>query len=380
MTKNCADSSGRFLALCRHGVLSLVIGSALVSTNALADHTELEEGDTEIVSQRFDGPISSRALNGNSQLEDVSADGRYIAFSTEAGVASASVANPKSLIYDRLTDEVELFDPAPGARTGNLMFSDNGQTITFLSDSMDLGGAPVETGTQPNFDLFEFDRATNSTQRLTTGFNFRIRQERETSLGSEEQYVLLQNGTGSDSRPGWYLYDKYTSSISEVLYPTASRAVIAGSGTAFAYYRLLGNVWSLGWQSNSFSAQPVQIEADTSFELVSISYDGQNVVYPKRLADGTQALYLYNVPTGRKDRLLPNANGNLRRAAFSEDNQHLLIESTATNLTGSFDPKWSRRGSICYESGNRAGNTHCASQARRAQPLFCELRRQCHRI
>jgi N-acetylneuraminic acid mutarotase len=221
-----------------------------------------QAGTTEMVSVSETG----QADNSDSQGGSISADGRYVAFSSSALniMPGLTVFQPRVFVKDRQTGVIENISVATDGTdaTGNNMLS-NGATISadgryvlFLSSAANL----VPDDTNGSQDLFIRDRQLNQTKRVN------ISTAGEQSVGStipafsmsaDGRYIAFES-TAKNQVTGYtlnnytntYLHDRETGST-----------VLVNVSSAGAVNR--------GWQHS----------------LKSISPDGRYVAYSTDMAD-----------------------------------------------------------------------------------------------
>lgn len=123
-------------------------------------------GTTERVSMRTDG----RQGNGDSFDPALSADGRFVAFSSDASNLVPGDTNDTTdiFVHDRRTGTTELVSRGPGGRSGNAhsnesSISADGRFIAFTSAATNL----VPADTNDTFDIFVRDRKLDTTARAS---------------------------------------------------------------------------------------------------------------------------------------------------------------------------------------------------------------------
>lgn len=130
-------------------------------------------GSTRLVSRSAADPM--RAANGGSQAVDLSADGRWILFTSTAtdlvtGLVDANGVDDVFL-YDRQTGEVRCVSRAAGGgsvgsgRSEAVALSDDGNWIVFHSTAPDLAGGIADPA--PWSDVFVHERLSAQTQLVS---------------------------------------------------------------------------------------------------------------------------------------------------------------------------------------------------------------------
>ena len=156
------SSSGRFVAF-RSDATNLVANDTNNSSDIFVrDRTD---GTTQRVSVDSDGDQA----NGDSVLPAISADGRFVAFSSEASNLVAGDTNNLAdiFVHDRHKDETVLivgpaeFNTASGIIIVAPSISPDGDFVGFRSNADDL----VPGDTNNSFDTFLIDRGTPNAER-----------------------------------------------------------------------------------------------------------------------------------------------------------------------------------------------------------------------
>jgi Tol biopolymer transport system component len=133
--------------------------------------------------QRVTMPVrgmNSQPPNGASYRPAISADGRYVAFTSEASNLVPGDRNgaPDVFLHDRLTGRTDLVSRRVDGRSGNgasrnPSVSADGSIVAFQSLASDLvchrRCGPGERDTNLLWDVFLFDRRTGTMRRASTG-------------------------------------------------------------------------------------------------------------------------------------------------------------------------------------------------------------------
>ena len=175
LTSTGAESTGASYssAISADGQIVATLSSAtdLVpgDTNGLSDIFvyDLQANTVEIVSQAFDG---GEALGGSSSAVALSADGRFVAFSSDATNLVPLDENDASdiFVYDRTADKMERVSvtdkgkEADDESRGPLISAD-GRYVAYYSDATNI----VAGDTNTNRDSFVIDRQTYLVRRLS---------------------------------------------------------------------------------------------------------------------------------------------------------------------------------------------------------------------
>jgi Tol biopolymer transport system component len=163
----------------RYVTFTSTSGEVPGDTNGAADVfvRDLAAGTTVRVSVTGAGAQA----NGDSDLPDISADGRYVVFQTVATnlVAGDTFGTMDVFVHDRDSDDDGIYDE-PGARTTTLAdvtttgsragesyepaISDDGHIVAFSSDA----GGVVPNDTNGNRDVFVRNMTAGTTTRVST--------------------------------------------------------------------------------------------------------------------------------------------------------------------------------------------------------------------
>jgi Tol biopolymer transport system component len=192
--------------------------------------------------------------NGHSYHPSISADGRYVAFASNASNLVSGDTNGASdiFVHDRVTDSTERVSVSSGGTQGNgnsynPSISVDGRYVAFNSKASNLVGGD----TNGNWDIFVHDRVTDSTERVSVS-----------SDGTQ--------GNGNSYNPS-----------------------ISVDGRYMAFESLASNLVS--GDTNGASDIFVHDRVANSTERVSVSSDGTQgngySCYPSISADGTDVAF-----------------------------------------------------------------------------------------
>jgi hypothetical protein len=214
----CISADGRYV-----GFLYLVAGDT--NTDQVFVHDQLTK-QTELVS------ISSEGKQGNSSSGlagcSLSADGRYIAFISEASNLVPKDTNHVSdtFLHDRLTHKTERVSVSSNNVQGNLettytttpVISEDGRFVAFQSAASNV----VNGDTNKYFDVFLHDRLTHKTERISISSNGKQGNEgsggQGISLSADGRYVAFASSasnldSGSKGYSGIYIRDRLKKKI-----------------------------------------------------------------------------------------------------------------------------------------------------------------------
>ena len=302
----------------------LALGFLLLSGSAGAGVS------TERVSLASDG---SQA-NGVSLFPAITADGRYVVFTSRAtNLVQNDTNNAEDVFlhdrYTRTTERVST-DSAGGQGNGNsgswgaAISIDDGRYVAFASDATNL--VPGDTNAQP--DMFVRDRTTGVTERVSVD-----------SAGNEANGLNFWGpAISGDGR-----YVAFTSSATNLVLNDTN-----GQDDIFVHDRSTGitervNVDSAGNQSNGYSG----------FLGIAINADGRYVAFDSNATNlvpddtnGIGDIFLHDRTTHTTERVSVDSSGNQANGwsdveAISPDGLHVAFTSEASNLVqGDTNAKW----------------------------------------
>jgi Tol biopolymer transport system component len=321
----------------------------------------LGASDVELLS-RIPPRLAPETGGGASLNADLSADGRFVVFESEAENLVAGVTDRNQgvdvFLYDRVEGETVLVsrsagpEPAAGDQESrDPEISADGRFVTFWSAATDLVAGQVDDG-ENRVDIFLWDRVTGTTELV--------------SHAAGSRTVSANGGSGQPVISGDGRFVAFTSLATDLV-----RGVTDGSGTSdvFLYDRRSGAV-SLVSRS---SASPRETALATSFEP-AISADGRRVAFlsfatdlvPGQV-DGNQStdVFLWDRTTGRTD-LVSHRAGNPRATGshdsfttpfVSADGASVAFGSRSSNLV----PGQSGSGQNVYLWERASGRTTLVS-------------------
>ncbi|NLF49567.1 MAG: hypothetical protein GX577_00375, partial [Leptolinea sp.] len=179
-------------------ILSLVVITALLFSTLSVTPVTAAPGDTTRVSVASDGTQGI----GYSQYPSISADGRYVAFHSPAMNLVTGDMNGFTdvFVHDRTTGATTLLSVASDGTqgTGESMYpsiSADGRYVAFHSDASSL----VTGDTNSRHDIFVHDRITGITTRVsvasdgTQGNNY----SSDLSISADGRYVVFQSAASN---------------------------------------------------------------------------------------------------------------------------------------------------------------------------------------
>jgi Tol biopolymer transport system component len=294
--------------------------------------------ETELVSRSDADPL--RTGNGFSTEPAVSADGRFVAFTSNAtdlveGFSATSLTS-NVFLWDRQTDEIEPVSRAAGAsdRLANNnslrpSISADGRFVAFLSLASDLVAGQVDRGTaRGTVDAFLWDRTTRQTTLVSRAAGNPLvtanRASQEALVSANGRFVAL-NSFATNLLPGGpqpgganiFLWDRETGTMS--LASHGPKGAPAGRGFM----------------------DLTAVAADGSYVL--FSSDAKNLLPSPNRDLSALNVFLWSRATGKTTLVSRSTTrgqgGNAHSIAtgLSADGAWIVFESTASDLEGVTD-------------------------------------------
>gem|GEM_PF-2606427 len=317
------SANGRFVAFWSRAS-NLVDGD----TNGRSDifvH-DRQTGETTRVSVTSDGTQSSGFFN-SSQQPSISADGRYIAFTSSANnlVDGDTNGSSDTFVHDRQTGETTRVSvTSDGTQSNGFSYwpsiSADGRYVTFRSDSSNL----VDGDTNGFDDIFVHDRQTGETTRVSV-----------TSDGTQ--------GNGNSSGNSLLAFPSISADGRYVAFYSQANNLVDGdtngTGDTFIHDRQTGetalvSVASNGTQSNGFSYWP---SISTDGRYVAFQSDASNLVDGD--TNGFGDIFVRDRQTGETTRVSIASDGTQVNSpsfspSISGDGRYISFVSYASNLVG----------------------------------------------
>ncbi|MDF3063479.1 MAG: hypothetical protein K0S06_3588 [Microvirga sp.] len=177
--------------------LSNPVGGAIATGTAAST---IQNDDISQVSVER-ASVASNGDQGDGQSDDpsISADGRYVAFYSSAAnlVPDDTNGTADVFVYDRVADTTDRVSVASNADQGDNQSYDpsisaDGRYIAFSSDASNL----VPDDTNGTSDVFVFDRVTDTTERVSVGSNGG-QGSWQPSISADGRYVAFGRAHGS---------------------------------------------------------------------------------------------------------------------------------------------------------------------------------------
>ena len=257
--------------------------------------------------------------NSYSYSASISADGRYVAFTSEASNLAAGDTNGRDdiFVHDRQTGEVSRVSVASdGSQAnsysyGNSMSAD-GRYVAFSSAASNL----VAGDTNGVRDIFVHDRQTRKTARVSVA-----------SDGSQANDFSIYPSISADGR-----YVAFGSSASNLAAGDTN-----GVEDVFVHDRQTG-------ETNRVSVASGSSQADSSSEFSTISADGRYVAFVSRASNliagdtnDEKDIFIHDRQTGETSRISLASDGTQANSysyggPISADGRYVVFQSSASNL------------------------------------------------
>jgi len=225
------SADGRFVAF-DSPASNLVFGD----TNDIHDVfvRDRQTGETTRVS------VDSNGRQGDdiSQVPSISADGRYVAFSSSAKTLALFPDNNHAddvFVHDRLTGRTDRISVGPQGEEGNsasrtAAISADGRYVAFESTASNLVAG--DTGNSTDTDIFLYDRVTRTTTQVNLGpdglGDSRTPGQERTTLSADGRYIAFVSGEdkliAGDTNSSWDVF------VRDRVSATTTRVSVAGDG------------------------------------------------------------------------------------------------------------------------------------------------------
>lgn len=298
-----------------------------------SDASNLVEGDTNGVTDIFVRDmvkgtvtrvsVSSNGVeaNGASYWPFISANGRYVTFSSEASNLVSGDSNDSGdvFLHDMEAKTTELISVGVGGNPGDeLSFwssvSSDGQFVVFMSNATNL----VPSDTNDTWDVFLRDRKTGETIFVSHAYN-------GAQANSQSEYPMI-------SANGRYVV--FASDATNIV-----RDDTNGYRDVFEYDRATGNNIRV-----SLSSEGTQTNNGTQVFAMSISEDGKYVAFASLATtlvpddtNGVWDIFVHDRDSGKTSRVSVDSYGTQADAgsygvSLSADGRYVTFGSNATNL------------------------------------------------
>jgi Tol biopolymer transport system component len=295
-----------------------------------------QDGSMTLVTRKAGSPLTT--VNGFSSAPVISADGRFVAFTsvaTDLTPRTDTYQTQNVDLYDRTTKTVSLVSRALGSPltggndfSGDPAISDDGRYVSFWSEATNLVPEQITAPTIPTTNIFLFDRVGGTTTLVSRAAGG------ATSGNNSSTSPFTMSGDGR--------YIAYVSQATDLV-----PGGISGSlGAVFLYDRRTG--------ANTLVSRSAALEAQArdGYNPV-ISHDGNRIAYESAATDlvpgqidtnGTVDAFLYDREHGNtilvsRSTLSPVTTGNCSSFLPYPDarGRHVAFQSCATDLAPAVD-------------------------------------------
>lgn len=308
------------------------LASNLVSgdTNGAWDIFVYDRQTDEI--SRVSVSSSGEQGNGYSEAPSISGDGRYVAFDSYASnlVSGDTNGNPDVFVHDRQTGETRLVSISSGGEQGNdksasPSISADGRYVAFVSDAINL----VSGDTNGFYDIFVHDRLTRETSRISVSSsgeqgNF---GSLDPTISADGRYVAF-NSNATNLVSGYiigysnvFLHDRQTS---ETILISVSSGGEQGNNLSY------GPSISADGRYIAFSSNASNLVSGDTINYCDTDGD---YIYDDNCPDA----FVHDRITGETSRISLSSSGeqgnNTSYGSFiSSNGRYVAFESLATNL------------------------------------------------
>lgn len=280
---------------------------------------DMETGSLDLLTVNGSGIIS----NGASAFPDISNDGRYVVFRTEATNLVAEDTNTISdlLLVDRETNSIQLISTSSENVQGNdwsdfARISGDGRYVSFMSNASNL----VANDNNATYDIFRKDLLTGETIRVSTAEDgTETNGSSSTStISSNGRYILFESEASN-------LVANDTNGVADVFVKDMVDNVIMRVSTDTS-----------GVEGNTTSTNPNSrpgISADGRF--VTFYSTASNLVIND--TNGTADIFVKDITNGEIARISVSntgeeADGYCYDTDISGNGRYILFDCDATNL------------------------------------------------
>jgi Tol biopolymer transport system component len=286
--------------------------------------------------ERVSADNQGNAGNGFAGNAEISADGRYVAYKSAASNLVDGDSNNQDdiFVYDRerkVTERVSL-GSGEGENNGNSdqpTLSADGRFVAFTSSASNL----VANDTNGVSDIFVYDRTTKSIERISVGNSTQNNPQDDSQISSQISGATEANGFSN--APSISADGRYVS------FSSSANNLVSGDnnnvGDVFVYDRETKGIErisrsSSGGEGNNFSFNH-EISADGRY--VTYSSVATNLV--SNDTNRKQDIFLYDRQTQTTERLSASTagiegNGESSKSAISGDGRAIAFQSSAYNL------------------------------------------------
>ena len=297
-----------------------------------SEATNLVAGDTNgfadvFIFDRSTATIERLNANANGLSEDpqISADGRFVAFVSFASnlvPADSNGATADIFVYDRISATTELLTPGGNGRSVSPSISADGRYVAFQSSASNL----VVGDSNERTDIFVYDRETNTTERLTPGAN---EFSQDPSISADGRFVAFD-------------------SPADNLVAGTSRSFIDGDDSrVYVFDRATGTTEFLAEGGFAVRSTAPSISADGRY--VAFSSSSRDLVEDRPAFNGSIFVFDRETDTVELLMLRPNPSGGNGRPSISADGRFVVFETEDRALVERVVPSMFRRYVLIYD-------------------------------
>lgn len=320
-----------------------------------------QTGRTERISQASDG----RQSNGDSFSPVISADGQWIAYTSQADNLVVGDTNETSDVFlfhrqSGVTRRISMGSDGTQAdgRSFGPQISPDGRFVAFTSQASSL----VFGDTNQVADVFVYGHENGTISRVSLTAEGEQSQQSSLALALSndgQQILFAASGSltaGTDSSDGLFLHDRLSQTTQQIVQDESGLGIFAASMSAdarlVAYQQFVGH-WDIFVQDVETQARrQINLASDGSpanFDSFSpvMSADGRWVAFSSRATNlvphddnGVEDIFVHEVETGRTQLISRHADGTLGNGPsefpmISPNGQWVIFTSAADNLLAS---------------------------------------------
>jgi hypothetical protein len=357
------SDDGRYVAFWSYSPSIVAGDSNGVSDVFLHDTTT---GVTKLISRNAAG----QPANGGSELPALSANGKFVAFTSYATDLPGSSLLPLGLVYryNVATGRITLASKAhtgalPNASVMSNAISSDGRYLTFTSRAHNI----VRGDHNSRQDVFRYDAATGTTIKVSQTFagGETNKDSNFGAISGNGRYVAYTNAStnmdaaGTPTGGAAYLYDAETGSTTRVSHGTDGIARVgiatgvSDNGKIVSFYSdsnsLVPGKTDKNWGAFFWNAATDRVKLvstarpewpnGVSAQSSGVSGNGRYLTFDARPADDPYRsdVYLFDRQTGQTTRISVtpaggDANSGSGNSSLSHRGDHIAFGSNATNL------------------------------------------------
>ncbi len=292
---------------CMYAIFLLVFGLTSISFARTTERVSVASDGTE--------------ANNGSSYSSLSADGRYVAFGSEASdlVAGDTNGGEDVFVHDRQTGQTERVSVASDGTQGTYSWwcwpslSADGRYVTFGSEASGL----VADDTNGGYDIFVHDRQTGQTERVSVASDGTQGSYSDLcwpSVSADGRYVSFMS-EASDLVAG-DTNDAYDIFVHDRQTGLTERVSVTGDGGQDN-----GKDW---WPSISADGRYVGFQSHASNLVAGDTNDWPDIFVHDRQTGGVERVSVASEGT--------QANGSSYSPSISSDGRYVAFMSQATNL------------------------------------------------